>query len=42
VLHDDLQTLLFDLDEMHRPSPNIKEVVEFPNELTDKESLKIS
>jgi hypothetical protein len=30
VFHDGLQTLLFDLVDMHRLSPNIKEDMEFP------------
>jgi hypothetical protein len=42
VHHTDLQTLLFYLGDMHRPSPNIKEVIEFPKRLSVKENLEIS
>jgi hypothetical protein len=41
VLRDGLQTLFFDLDDMHRPSPKIKEVMEFLKELSAKQSLEI-
>jgi hypothetical protein len=41
VLRDGLQTLFFDLEDMHRPSLKIEEVMEFPKELSAKQSLEI-
>jgi hypothetical protein len=29
ILHDGLQTFLFYMIDMHRPTPNIQEVIEF-------------
>jgi hypothetical protein len=40
VLQDDLQTLLFDLDGMHIPTPNSGEVMEFAKGLRVKERLE--
>jgi hypothetical protein len=40
MLQDDLQTLFYDLGDMHRPSHKIEEVIEFQKELTDKEILE--
>jgi hypothetical protein len=36
VLQDYLQILLYDLKDMHRPSHNIEEVIEFQKDLNDK------
>jgi hypothetical protein len=33
VHHTDLQTLLFNLGDMHKPTPKIEDVMEFPNGL---------
>jgi hypothetical protein len=37
----DLQILLYDLDDMHRPSHNIEEDMEFQRRLSIKQFLKI-
>jgi hypothetical protein len=41
VLHDGLQTLIFDLVDMHRPYPNIDEAMEFQKGISVKKSLEI-
>jgi hypothetical protein len=41
VLQNSLQTLLYNMDTMHRPSPNIKEVMEFEKGISVKQSLEI-
>jgi hypothetical protein len=40
VLQDGLQTLLFDLVDMHRPSPNMEEDIEFQRVLNVKQILE--
>jgi hypothetical protein len=40
VDHTDLQTLLLDLSDVHRPSPKIKEVIKFMKGLSVEESLE--
>jgi hypothetical protein len=41
VLEDGLETLLLDLGDMHRPSLNIEEDMEFPRGLSVKQILEI-
>jgi hypothetical protein len=41
VLHDGLETLLFDMGDMHRPTLNMVEDMEFERELSVKQILKI-
>jgi arginine/lysine/ornithine decarboxylase len=40
VFHDDLQTLFYGLDDMHRPTTKIEEAMKLQTRLTNKESLK--
>jgi hypothetical protein len=40
VLQDGLKTFLFDLVDMHTPSPNIVECMEFPKVLLIKQILE--
>jgi hypothetical protein len=40
VLHDALQTLDYDLIDMHKLTPNIQEVLAFTKWLSDKQILR--
>jgi hypothetical protein len=40
VLQDVLQNLIFDMDDMHKPYPKIKEVVEFAKGVIVKKVLE--
>jgi hypothetical protein len=41
VIKYGLKTFLFDLVDMHRLSPNIKEVMEFQREISVKQNLNL-
>jgi hypothetical protein len=41
LLQGDLKTLLYDMDDMHKPTPKIKDVMEFRQGLSIKESTEI-
>jgi hypothetical protein len=36
ALQDDVQTLFYDMNDMHRPSHKIEEVIKFKKKLNDK------
>jgi hypothetical protein len=40
VLHGALQTLYYDIIDMHKVTPNIQEVIAFTNWLIDKQILR--